>query len=209
MLKSGRIVRLGIVALIVTILTGCYAWTYMGSGDYVNNYDNRQKFGKVDSRDWPVTLIFYGPNATVGNVRTVLNNLGSHEADATALYMRTNDAVGEGYIWDSEPGNTYDTASGYCIPGIWKTSWHIRFYADHGYALHNTQFGNYVVATTHQDIHEGCGQGTAAYPESSKDFYAYIFASNGFTVDFDAVDMGNAESGTRFNDGRATLIYFG
>lgn len=193
-----------VVIVVCLALSSCYLWWDMGSGDYVNNYDNKTRYGGDNDKDWSVTVIFYGQGATVANVRSVLGLLGVEECNCGPMYMRLDD--GAGPLWDSESGSKHNTDSGACVVGIWRDSWHVRFYADHGTYMHNDRFNKYVGATTHQDLHHGCGQGAARYPERAENYLAWIFAYAGFHVAQDHVDMGNSEGGVRWNGGTATVI---
>lgn len=196
-----------VAAVSVMLLAGCvgFGWRPLGPGDHSNNYDTEVRYGKEGRKDWPVTLIFYG-NATVAKVRNSLwsLNLGG-TCDCHSTYMRVDD--GYGALWDSEQGNKYHQESGTCFFGRWHTSYHIRFFADQGDKFTAPSYwGNYVIATAHRDIREGCDGGSFGYPEQAENFYAYRYATAGFTVYQDYWNMNNPESGTRYNSGSATLI---
>lgn len=108
-------------------------------GDYAYNYDFRSQYVSVNNIDWPVTIILYGPGATVSNIKNLLDWPNSGGTMYHGLY---DDGMWE---WDNDEGEKTN--------GI--TSCHVRLYADSGDYSYNSTYTKYVLATTHYDRYEG------------------------------------------------------
>lgn len=55
----------------ITLLSACYKDVDMIHGDTTKNYDVDPN---KDAPDHPVTIVFFGPGASVGNVKDLLEN---------------------------------------------------------------------------------------------------------------------------------------
>jgi hypothetical protein len=107
----------------------------VGGGDLSWNYDFQDQSYAID---WPVTLIFCGPNATVENIKS--HYWGS--ASANTCWGRFYDVGYWEWMWDT----------GTKSRGI--TMCHMRLYGHanpDGHYCYNSQLGKYVIATTHYD----------------------------------------------------------
>jgi hypothetical protein len=208
-----------IAALVALALTGCIGRVAMGDGDAVYNYDYNTKGFVRDlsaytpaKRDMPVNFVFNGPGVTFDNVGAVLNEAGG-DTGAGDMYMPIKD----GSSWQQDKsGGTKDTISYACFADFAKqyTYLHIRWYGNpvQKYS-YNSSFGRYVVATSHFDYRERCGDQHFGDSEKAEDWWIARLKCVGLDPVVDSVFMDNEEHTPRDkthymqSDGWATRVY--
>ena len=106
-------------------------------GDALWNYD----FVDMECNiiDWPVTIVFCGSNATIESI----NKHYWGKASANICWFEFKTQNGQERVCD-----TGTKSAG-------RTMCHMRLYASDGICNHNSEFGQYVIATTHYDRNEG------------------------------------------------------
>jgi hypothetical protein len=105
------------------------------------NYDGKPNYNRAD-RDWPITLVFYGPGAEVDAVKGRINNFG-FDFKGGRMY--------EPVRLTRTSYNRIDTDKGRkkCYGGT--VADHVRVYATGSDRLYDPAIGYYVVASTHLD----------------------------------------------------------
>ncbi len=106
-------------------------------GDSLWNYDFIDR--ECHIVDWPVTIVFCGSNATISNIKK--HYWGQASANTCWFEFKTQNIRGR-------VGDTGSKSTG-------RTMCHMRLYAHDGISNYNSEFGQYVVATTHYDKNEG------------------------------------------------------
>ena len=109
----------------------------LADGDASWNYDFIDPEYRII--DWPVTIIFCGSNATIENIKN--HYWGEASADTCWGKFKTQNR------WE-RIGDTGTKSAG-------RTMCHMRLYAHDGICNHNSELGQYVIATTHYDRNEG------------------------------------------------------
>ena len=109
----------------------------LADGDVAWNYDFMDPQSHIV--DWPVTIIFCGPSATVENIK-------KHYWDAVSADVRWGEFKNQG-SWE-QIGDTGTKSGG-------RIACHMRLYAHIGICNYNSELGQYVIATTHYDKNEG------------------------------------------------------
>ncbi len=106
-------------------------------GDTTWNYD----FIEPESHniDWPVTIVFCGPGATIQNIKKMY--WGGAKANTCWGEFKNQGN------WE-KVGDMGTKSKG-------RTTCHMRLYAHNGICNNNSKFGQYVLATTHYDKNEG------------------------------------------------------
>jgi len=109
----------------------------LADGDVSWNYDFMDQ--QSHTVDWPVTIIFCGPGATVENIK-------KHYWDTASADVRWGEFKNQG-SWE-QIGDTGTKSRG-------RIACHMRLYAHNGICNDNSELGQYVIATTHYDKNEG------------------------------------------------------
>jgi len=107
------------------------------NGDALWNYDFMDM--ECHMIDWPVTIIFCGSNATIENIKK--HYWGKASSDTCWFEFKTQDG-------QQRFGDTGTKSTG-------RIMCHMRLYAHNGICNFNSEFGQYVIATTHYDRNEG------------------------------------------------------
>jgi hypothetical protein len=194
----------GLVGVAVPAQARAVNWAYIvlpGGGDAFDNYDYPSPSCCTSNVDWPVNLFFWN-NATISKVKGPIS--GNMPAVGSTKYAW----IGSGY--DSDGGRKQ--APGNCTLA---TNYHFRVYApsstDRAY---NTNYGYFVIGTSHNDYREGCTSGDRWFgdSENAESFVAGLFRSKGYYVSPNSMWLNNYEAyqregaGLWNSNGYATLI---
>lgn len=211
--KWRRIGLAGLASIMIAMaLTSCYQNVDMIHNDWTKNFDWNFK-PDVDAPDWPVTIVFFGPGATVGNVKATLENFDyvTQGSNTTSMQLEFFDTGRlSAPVWDPDPGSKRETDWGTCWSGpFWSTTHHARIYG----IIKNEFWDTAILATTHIDDHEGCDGQQFGWSETVEDQLVSWMSTRGFDVAHDALGFDNVMSGglvgNRFheNNGMASWVY--
>ena len=133
--------------------------------DRFYNYDFNSNVAAANNVDWAISLVFYN-NAEVDKVKNALNPYLPHADNGIKTGGVSDD--GGAYQYDGDKGRKVSP----CPPaGEWFP--HYRVYADGDDQLYNTNYGYYVVGSSHSDYNDGCAGVEAGYSEWAEDWVAY------------------------------------
>lgn len=155
--------------------------------DSFYNYDFvNSESSSWDNVDWTANLFFYD-NA---DKEKVWDLLYGYSPWASTMYMLLDNGGGD--IWDADYG-TKQWAS---------TTPHVRVYSDYDweselYRSYNTEWGYYVVGTSHWDHNEWWFGTWYGESERTEEDAARISRDKGKAVSEDSWDWGNEEPGDR------------
>lgn len=214
--NSRRAVRTAIFGLVAFLVFGASTPScgnfkrYRMGNDWFLNYDLHASSEDADEADWPVSFIFYGPNATVGHVNSVLSLIGFPNRGGDKYELMFDGGEVYAAQWDHEPGRKSGDMSTACG----HSGLHVRVYGDpwddHMWAQ---PWDKYVFATVHWDVREGCSTEVFGYSENAEYLVANRFAEVGFGVARDYWPMENRElnrlEGRHYwsSDGYATVVH--
>ena len=218
MSRRSRVAALALLVLLVG--SACMPSVEMGQGDRIAVWDydmsGDRRYPRSEytwgRRDWPVNLVFVGA-ANFDRVSTALQAAGGGQGKGSNMELPLKDAAS----W------TRDLSVGEKDRGAWACtvanfSWrHARYYGTPGRKrMTNATHGDYVVATSHYDMDEHCGNAKFGWSEQAQARWARNLACSGYIVHHDALHLGNAakgyradrEAGTYYqdSDGWATVI---
>lgn len=174
------------------------------------NYDGRRNF-KTRDRDWPINFVFYHA-ASVNKVKDVLVDLG--------MFL-PGDTEYEGYRYSPGSFRRFDSdkgKKGFCDENANDN--HLRIYATVGSdRFFDPRYGFFVVASSHQDHADGCGDPDDqffGYSEIVEERIAdQLRRSTSLVVHEDYIPMNNHEDVRTdpldprhiwYNSGRATAV---
>ena len=174
---------------------------------YFQLYEGGSSFSNWDFQDinltqtdWPVDMMFYGNGVSKRWIEAYAKaNLGFPYSGSKKFAMTDGGlAVDDGV--KEYPGG--------CVH--WGDSLHFRVYDEGDFTsypvpLYSVAFGNFVVATSHNDYSEGCsGYEYSLHTEGDETTIANRWQNAGFSVAHDIVWMDNQYNN---NDGNAAAIY--
>jgi hypothetical protein len=179
-------------------------WTF----DFTtSDYDPAAHFPTARNRvDWPVNLIFLSL-ADVNKAKSSIPTFSpAGTGEGSEMWARVDDERGTG---DPRPqsnffGGTWDHDRGAIKGGICSIKYHYRVYAPSpdlspggDDRMYNLSWGFYVVATSHEDIFEGCSWalhiGFSGNSEGAENLIARDARAWGLSVAEDSVFLGNGE----------------
>ncbi len=133
------------------------------AGDAWYNYDFNGEVASSTNVDWPTMMIFYG-NAEVDKVKNAYSPwYPKRMGDVKNAAM--ND-VGT-WFYDSDRGIKKTD----CPPTGWFE--HMRVYAPGGSdRMYNTNYGYWIMGTTHFDYNDGCSGAIHGYSETAESWFA-------------------------------------
>jgi len=150
--------------------------------------------------DWPVTMIFEGPHASVASVTTLLKNAGYSSTGSTEYaYVEQQGATTFGRVSSGGPKHFISTSIHPLInapPIGWFSSVHIRLYAPSALGYFSGTNGmHYVIGTPHFDLNELFSPTYGWSEVASEQVAADLLAKNPTwpTPAYDSVPVGNAE----------------
>jgi hypothetical protein len=171
--------------------------------DSFYNYDFlNQNNTNADNVDWALSMLFYD-NATVTKVKGIYWGSTSW---GSAMHGRIND--GGGWLWSSDKG----TKEG---PLCASSVRHMRLYANGNNRSYNSNWGYYVLGSTHYDLDECIPWNSRfGWSETAEAWLAQIARDKGYTVFQNWNNWHNAEperweaDGKHFwqNNGMATAV---
>lgn len=206
---SARLRVLFLAVLGAVICTSCYIYIDDGEDRY-RNYDYDRNLRRPD---WPITVVFVGPNLTEASVNDLIHAIGyPWSSGELHLFLRDSPTGGSGqFHWDGDGGRKNEYI------GPCGDFWHMRIYKDNsGVALYNNARKNYVLATTHRDLNDGGGcSGKKHYlPEGAANHIINKLAETNFVTTLggsicrDCYELTNSnDTSDNYNDGRADVIY--
>jgi hypothetical protein len=151
--------------------------------------------------DWPVTMIFDGPHASVASVTTLLKNAGYNSTGSTEYaYVEQSGATPFGRVSTGGPKHFISTSIHPLInaPLIgWFSSVHIRLYAPSALGYFSGTNGvHYVIGTPHFDLNElfspTYGWSEVASEQVAADLVAKKQVSSA-AIAYDSVPVNNVE----------------
>lgn len=210
------------LAPVIRNATGAYAGNPLNpfevKEDKVATYDFLSQSNARGNVDWPITLVFAN-NSNVNKIKQALRDPFGTGYNYGLGGSKMNGLVnnGNGWQWDTDGG----MKTSMCEEATKSDVFHYRVYAPPPPVdrLYNSQWGSFVVASTHID-HNECrpeifGEYWAGYSERTEELVAFYstFAFLGKNVYQDSIWMGNKEpfrqQGSHIwsNDGWATKVW--
>lgn len=152
-MKNNKMCKtVGVALLVVLLLTSVFAsiantWSTQnllwGYGDYYwfRNYDFTSENDSSTNVDWPVSMVFWGPDANVNMAKFVLG------------WPYTNGSHMKFHYYDVLNGyDDFDEDGGVKTDPTDMNGWHARIYGKPGWDyFYDDSVGFYVLATTHKD----------------------------------------------------------
>jgi hypothetical protein len=156
---------------------------------------------KCTNLDWPVTMIFKGPHASVASVTTLLKNAGYNSTGSTEYaYVEQQGATTFGRVSTGGPKHFISTSIHPLInaPLIgWFSSVHIRLYAPSALGYFSGTDGvHYVIGTPHFDLNELFSPTYGWSEVAAEQVAADLVAANQVStsaIAYDSVPLSNPE----------------
>lgn len=166
------------------------AWITQDNNRF-RNFDFTTTAGGSHHVDWPVDFIYMGTNASISTVQSdayiyfPCQTQGPPPNCAHVMYMHYSTNSGSTYSWMKSA--TIKQSLAVCAP----QQLHQRLYAPNG-RFYSTQWGYYVLGTTHFDYDEGCGDWWSGKSERAEKVLCQDWVSLSVTCYYDGGDGGGS-----------------
>ncbi len=200
--------------------------TLQGQGDAFMNYDfnwNEKDGGKPYTNnkiDWPVNLVFVSSSGVIRNssdklstsaVKRVVQNEFKGSGGPMRAALEHKSGTSEVHTeWDEDSGRKVFQETD-CSVSSSDYNYHFRIYGPDGEGtLSHPEYGKFLIATSHVDFREQCGESQRWFgnSEEAEAYIAQRFYEHDLWVERDRVPLSNFIRDGRYrSNGYATVIH--